>query len=248
MASNKLNVVQTYDSTWEYEVSAGEDKPKAVIAYTDDFSGWASRCPEVNSAHPDITGLKLENIKAKRVDGDQIQVTLHYIAMLGAAVPGKPATTEEAMAKYYVQVGAKDEHVLTNTYADPLTDAELKALFAISNGTEADENGVAYETAISSTEGLSLLAKIRKGNVAYRTGTIIYGQRKIITALSELELATFGKRDMPPGTVGGTEANWLYVSAAADPVPTDQVAWQADRQWEYSPNGWDSDLYSPPAP
>jgi hypothetical protein len=248
MSANKLNVIQQYDTTWEYEVSAGEDKPTATIAYTDDFQGWASRCPEVNSAHPDITSLKLDKIKAKRIEGDQIQVTLSYVAMLGAAVPGKPASTEEAMAKYYVQISNREEHILTNPYAAGLDDAELKALFAISNGTEADESGTPYENAISSTEGLSLLAKIRKGNVAYKTGTIIYGQRKVITTLEDLQFPDFGKRNEPPGPVGGTAANWLYVSASADPVSTDQVAWQCDRQWEYSPDGWDADLYTTPTP
>lgn len=247
MSVDKLNVTKTFDSTWEYEVSAGEDRPTAHISYVDDFVGWASRCPLVNSSHPDIPNLKLEKIKAKRLDGELIQVDLSYIAMAYAGVPGKPPQSEEATAKYYVQVAGREEHILTNPYAANLSEIELKALFAISNGTEKDEQGNAYKDVIESAEGLALLAKIYKGNVAYKTGTIIYGQRKVIRSLSELELSDFGKRNMPPGNVGGGAANWLYISASADPVPTDEQAWQADRQWEYSPNEWDQDLYTTPS-
>jgi len=101
-----------------------------------------------------------------------------------------------------------------------------------------------FEGHIHAHEGGSI-AKIRKGTVAYKTGTIIYGQRKVIRSLAELELSSFGKRNNPPGDVGGDATTWLYISASADPVSTDEVAWQADRQWEYRAEGWDADLYSP---
>lgn len=246
MAANKINVIKANDVTWEYEVSAGEDKPTASLSYTDDFAGWATRCPNVNSSHPDIPSLLLDKIKAKRLEGDQIKVDLFYVSMANAGVPGRPAQADEATAKYYVQVGGREEHILTNPFAAGLEQTELKALFAISNGTEKDENGNPYADLVTSANGLALLAKIYKGTVAYKAGTIIYGERKVIRTLADLELDTFGKRNMPPGSVGGGAANWLYISAAADPVSTNEVAWQADRQWEYSPDGWDEDLYTAP--
>jgi len=248
MSVNKLNVEKLFDSTWEYEVSAGEDKPTANISYTDDFVGWASRCPTVNSAHPDIPTLLLEKIKAKRLEGEQIKVDLFYVAMANSGVPGKPAQSDEATAKYYVQVAAAEEHILSNNFCSELDIVEIKALFAIANGTEADEAGTPYENSITSDNGLAVLAKIRKGNISFKKGTIIYGQRKVIRALADLELGKFGKRNEPPGGVGGSEANWLYVSASADPVATSEVAWQADRQWEYRAEGWDADLYTYVAP
>lgn len=250
MSVNKVNVVKTNGVDWEYEVSAGEDKPTGFITYTDDFLGWASRCPLVNSAHPDIPGLKLERIKAKRIEGDQIKVDLFYVAMAFQGVPGKPDQSENATAKYYVQVNSREEHILSNPYAAGLDSTEREALFAISNGTLEDGGGNKYEVAVTSTEGVELLEKIKKGNVSYLLGTIIFGQRKVIKNISELNIENFGKRNKPPDppgiSLGGTLANWLYTSAAADPVPTDEVAWQADRQWTYSPEGWDEQLYTSP--
>jgi hypothetical protein len=248
MAANKLNVIKQSDVDWEYEVSAGEDKPTASLSYTDDFQGWAARCPLVNSAHPDISALKLNKIKATRLPGDQVRVDLSYVSMANDGVPGKPASPSERLAKYYVQVSSREEHILTNKYAEDLDDAELKALFAISNGTEADENGVPYADSITSAIGLELLKKIRKGNIAFKTGSLIYGQRKVITTLADLNYLKIGKIDSPPGPVSAPSGSWLYISASADPVPTDEVAWQADFQWEYSPDGWDPHLYTAPSP
>jgi len=245
MSENLINVTKTFDSTWEYEVSAGEDKPTAQISYKDKFQGWASRCPLVNSSHPDIPPLKLEKIKAKREEGGRVKVDLFDVALTNAGVPGRAPESASVTAKYYVQVANREEHILTNSFASEVSEEELKALYAISNGTVADENGVAYDSVIVSETGLALLAKIRKGNTHYVAGTIIYGERKVITSLSELNLSLYGKQDMPPGGVGGGASNWLYISASADPVNTDEVAWQADKQWQYSPEGWDDDLYAP---
>jgi hypothetical protein len=244
MSVRKTNVVKTFNSTWEYEISAGEDKPKALISYEDDFVGWASRCPKVNSAHPDMPKLLLDKIKAKRIDGELIQVDLSYTSMASSGVPGKPDAEGDPVAKYYVQLSSGEEHILTNAFAEGLDEEELKALFAISNGNEADENNVKYEDSVTSTNGLALLEKIRKGNVAYKTGALIYGERKVITDLSSLNYLKLGKIDTPPGPVTGGAGKWLYISGGADPVSTSEVAWQMDRQWQYSPDGWDPDLYT----
>lgn len=244
MSARKTNVVKTFDSTWEYEITSTEDKPKAELSYTDDFVGWASRCPKLNSAHPDISALKLEKIKASRLDGEQIEVKLSYSSMATSGVPGKPDESGAVTAKYYVQINSREEHILTNSFADGLSETELTALYALSNGTEADKDGNAYKDSVTTSTGLAILEKITKGNVAYKAGSLIYGERKVITNLSSLNYATIGKIDTPPGPVGGGANAWLYVSASAEPAPTDEVAWQMDRQWEFSPDGWDTDLYS----
>jgi hypothetical protein len=246
MSSKLINVDLIYDSTWEYEVTSGEDKPVALLSYKDEFEGWADRCPVVNTPHPDISSLKLHKIKATREPGGLIKVDLHYIAMTHADLPGRPAEGAEPTAKYYVQVGSREEHILTNAFAAELVAEEITALYALSNGTLQDPNGASFRDQITSEVGLALLAKIEKGNTHYRTGSIIYGERKVIEDLADLELSLFGKQYMPPGPVGGDAVNWLYSSASADPVPTDDEAWQMDRQWEYSPDGWDDDLYAPP--
>lgn len=247
MSANKINVVKTEGVEWEYEISSTTDKPSATIVYTDDFQGWGSRAPLLNTPHPDLPQLLLEKIKAKRKDGDQIEVTLSYVALTEAGVPGKPAVSDSRTSKYYLQGSTGEEHILTNAYCSDIPENELKALFAISNGTEEDKNGNSYADTIATEKGLNVLAKIRRGTVACKAGSIVYGQRKIIKDLSELEFDYLAKiYDVPPGPVVDDGNQWLYVGGSASPVNTDQKAWEMDRQWLYSPDGWDDNLYRTP--
>lgn len=244
MSVRKTNVQKNFDSTWEYEIASSEDRPSAQLAYKDDFVGWASRVPKLNSAHPDLPSLKLERIKASRQEGDQILVTLIYSSMSKTGNPGQPDKEDAGVKKYYVQYSSGEEHILTNEFAAELSETELTALYAISNGTLADESGTPYKDSVTSANGLALLEKITKGNVACKSGSLIYGERKVITTLEDINYAKLNKIDTPPGPVGGGENSWLYLSASAEPAPTDEEAWQLDRQWQFSPNGWDTDLYS----
>ena len=243
MAVRKTKVLKQLDYTWDFEASAKDNSPKSVLRYKDDFTGWASRCPLFGSEHPDLPGFLLVDIKASREPGDQIAVTLHYEAnAFNADYPGREAA-DAAEPRYSVQIAGREEHILTYSFADPLTDAERKALLAISNGSETDDSGATWESQVTSAEGLAILAKIRKGNVAYKAGGLIYTERKLITALTELEYAKIGKIDNPPGPAGGQTNSWLYISASAEPT-ADGKAWQAEKQWEFSPDGWDEDLYT----
>jgi len=242
MAANKLSISKANDSTWTYRASASEDKATATLRYRDDFIGWASRCPKFKSEHPDLPAFTLVEISASRVDGDLIDVDLTYEATaLGTEYPGRDAS-DETPARYSVQIAGREEHVLTNSFAAGLSETELKALYAISNGTEAAEDGTPYEDDVTSTNGLALLAKIRKGNTHYKTGGITYIERKVVNTLSALNTATIGKRDNPPGGVAGGAAKWLYVGATAEPQDTGET-WSLERQWEFTPAEWDNDLY-----
>lgn len=244
MAVRKTNVFKKNDSTWTYNASARDTKATSTIAYKDDFAGWGSRCPVFGSAHPDLPGFLLATIAAAREDGDQIKVTLGYeVASDDTEYPGRNPDAPPEL--YSVQIASREEHILTNAYCDPIPAEELKALYAISNGTEADEAGNAYEDAIASAEGLVILAKIRKGNIAYKTGGLIYVARKTVNSLSAVDWSDIGKTSNPPGPAGASEENWLYIGATAEPSDTGAF-WTLERQWEFSPDGWDSDLYTTP--
>lgn len=243
MAVNKLHVALARDYTWEFEGAQGEDKQKSVLKYKDDYDGWIARCPLYGSAHPDLTGFYLVGLKAAREPGDQIAVTCLYEAnSWTSAYPGRPAGSA-ATARYAVRVNGRDEHILSNEFASGLAESELKALYAISNGNETDEAGKKWESLVTSADGLAILAKIRKGNVAYKTGGVIYIERKLVNALSSLRFTNLYKIDTPPGGVGGVTNGWLYLGGDLEPSP-DGTTWQAEFQWEYSPDGWDADLYS----
>lgn len=246
MSVRKTNVIKAFDSSWDYSISAGDDKATAHLSYKDDFVGWASRCPFLNSEHPDLPGLKLSTIKASREDGEQVVVKMDYVSLGTNGAPGKPPTADgEATAKYYVVMNSSDEHILTSGYASALSETERQYLYAISNGSMEGENGQKLSDLVTSDLGKSLLEKITKGNVSFRMGGVVYGQKRVITSLATLNFPKLGKIDTPPGPVGGSTGRWLYISASAEPVPTDEVAWQADFQWQYSPltGGWDNDLY-----
>lgn len=247
MATNKINVDFTYDYTWEVEAAASEDKSTSVLKYKDDYDGWLTRCPAFGTEHPDLDGYLLAKIKASREPGDQIAVTCTYECTNYASdVPGRPGG-EEPVSRFGVRVGGREEHILTNGFASTLTEKELKALYAISNGSEADEKNRKWETDVTSDTGLAILAKIRKGNTAYKTGGIIYFQRTTVDSLADLRYSKLFKIDDPPGSPGGATNGWLYLGGDLDPS-ADGATWAVEFQWEYSPDGWDTDLYSDPPP
>ncbi len=245
MSVRKTNVLKKNDSTWTYSASARDNKATATLAYKDDFAGWGSRCPLFGSVHPDLPGFLLSNISAAREDGDQIKVTLNYeVSGEGVEYPGRDPAADTP-ERYSVQIASREEHILTNSFCDPIPEAELKALYAISNGSEADESGAAYEDAVTSDEGLAVLAKIRKGNIAYKTGGLVYVARKTVEELTEINWSGIGKTSAPPGPAGAAAENWLYIGATAEPSDTGEY-WTLERQWEFSPDGWDADLYTTP--
>jgi len=244
MSANHLNVVKQHDYTWKFKASAGDNKATAVLRYQDAFSGWASpsRCPSFGDVHPDLEGFFLTDLEADREEGEKISVTCTYELRSNTVdYPGRSAG--DPVALYSVQMAGGEEHILTSTFAAPVLEAERKALLAISNGSETDESGATWESQVTSDIGLSLLAKIRKGNVAVKIGSLIYTERKLITSLTELEYDKLGKIDNPPGPAEAGDENWLYISATADP-DKNGTTWQAERQWQFSPEGWDPDLYS----
>jgi hypothetical protein len=240
----KTNTIPTFATQWTYRARIGEDTLPASLQYADDFQGWASRCPLLGSPHPDLPGFLLIEIEASRRDGgDLIDVTLNYEASAATAeYPGRQEI-DEPTARYSVRVAGAEEHILTSPYAAPLDAGELRALYNISNGQDAQEDGTPWQDEVASVLGLSLLEKIRRGNTAYKTGQLAYVERTQVTTLSAINYNLIGKINLPPGPVSGLAKNWLYETANAEPT-ADGLAWTLERVWLYSPEGWDQDLYT----
>lgn len=255
MASNKINVALAYDTPWEYEGTQGSDKATATLKYKDDFSGWATRCPAYGTAHPDLTGFTLARIKASREPGDQIAVTLIFEANdFATDLPGRPGG-EAANPRYSVRVSGREEPLLTipkigDDLLSGLAEIEIKALNAIANGQETDESGAQWETQITSDPGLYLLQRIRKGNTAYKTGGVVFVERRLIKTLTDLRYASLYKIDTPPGPyadICNVENAWLYLGGDIEPAP-DGASWFAEFQWELNPDGWEVPIYGIPTP
>lgn len=243
----KHSVRKTPTSDWKYSVKLGEDKATASGSYKDDFQGWATRCPLLGSGHPDLAGMILIEIDASREEGDQIKVDLKYESSAATAqYPGR-ATDPTKAKRYALEISNGEEHILTaSIYGDNLTPLELKALFAISNGTEGkDDNAGAYETDITSVLGLSCLAKIRKGTVARKSSGLIWVEKSVTENLADVDYPKIDTIQTPPGLPTPEANKWLYRGTPAMETPEGGF-YELEKRWEYSPNGWDTDLYAPP--
>lgn len=227
---------------WKYRTSANDDKASTSATYTDNFEGWTSRLPQLGSPDPYLIGFGLIEIDATRVEGDLIQVTLKYESHT-AQYPGRDPNAAKTK-RYSAEITNGEEHILThNRYGENLTETELKALLAISNGTEDKQTGEQYADDITTALGLEVLAKIRKGNNARKTAGLIWIEESTTDTLADINFAQINKTQQPPGGVGGTAANWLYLGSPAR--ETDQGGtYKLTKRWEFSPDGWDPDLYT----
>ena len=235
----KRNVVKTITSEWKYSIGASDQKATASGSYKDDFQGWADRCPLLGSAHPDIPSMILINIDASREDGDVIKIDLKYESSK-LEMPGRPGSSE-TIKRYAVELSNGEEHILTHTRYEDLAEIELKALFNISNGTEEGKNGD-YAGQITSELGIECLAKIRKGVVARKNAGVIWVEKFMTEDLEDINFPNFNKTELPPGGVGGAAKNWLYLGTGAVEEAAGEI-YAIEKRWEYSPDGWDEDLY-----
>jgi hypothetical protein len=251
MATNKLNVIKAFDSTWEYEASAKDDKAKAVIAYKDDFAGWASRCPKFYSEHPDLPGLQLVDLKAKREDGDQIKVNLFYeVVDWTADYPGRSAG-QTPTDRFYIDPSLSDEPILTFHKAEDLTEEELNALRVYQNSdrTQAD-----YDTAAAvlaeSANGSEFFDAIASGQEAVRIPRVIWIRKRSVKNLNQIAFSKIGKIDDPPKDKDDNPEtpsgyNWMYLPPIVNPS-ADGRTYDVEERWERSDeSGWKTFFYGP---
>lgn len=240
----KINIAATQSVDWEFEIEVGATKVPATLSYTDNFEGWLSRAPILNSTHPDIPALLLKKIKGSRQEGEIIKVTLSYEC--NNPDTRYPSREGGKIKRYHMEPGAGEEPLLTNYLFKDLTDSEKQAaleLLASSKKTEDFSNAAA---ALTSEQGIKLVAKVRKGIEAYRSPTLVWVERFTTKTLSDINLPKILKTtSSPPGDcpAAGNERNWLRLAPAVSPEE-DGVYFNIENRWELSlPGGWDPDLY-----
>lgn len=241
----KINIVATESVDWEFEIEVGATKVPASLSYTDDFDGWLGRAPTLNSAHPDIPALLLKKIKGTRQEGGVIKVTLSYECNNpDVTYPGRDAGK---IKRYHMEPGAGEEPLLTNYLFKDLSDTEKQAALELLASTKSTEDFSKASAALTSTPGIKLIAKVRKGIEAYRSPTLVWVERFTTNTLADVELTKMLKTtETPPGHCpeAGSARNWLRLAPTVSPEE-DGKHFNIENRWELSlPGGWDPDLYS----
>ena len=236
----KTAVKKTFDSTWDYEIKADDSPAKLTLAYTDDYDGWSARLPVLGTATAEVAGLYLQQIKAKRIDGDQITVTLQFEGSNSKA----PGRKKGEVKRYDCEIATADEHLLTHPHYNDLTAVERRALYAVSNGQELDEAGVSWAPALTGALATHALTRLRKGFVSWKKPSLVYVERSTILDLSEVHFTLLGKKTDVPGPLNGVYVgHWLYIGAPLT-NSNDGSSWTCERRWLFSNSVWDT-LYDP---
>lgn len=238
----EINVVKTYDPTFEYEVSNDDTPAKLDVAYIENAANWVKTLPYLDTASGAAPGMSLTKIKSSRMEGNQVMVRLHYE---GSDCPGRDPKAPPVY-RYDVEIATAEEHLLTHPYYTTLTEVERRGLLSICNGCEVDQAGAPWENALQGALAQHALERIRKGFVAYLKPTVVYVQRASnIRELSALAFTLVGKIDTPPGPVTAEAGHWLYLGATATHA-ADGKTWSIEKRWRYSDTHWDT-LYTPPS-
>lgn len=239
----KVSLTQEEGVEWTYKVSAGDNKARSTRTYTDDVTGWESRCPKLGSRHPNFAELFLVDIEARGIPGGMVSVSLIYESVDEEAT--YPGRDPGRVKRYDMEVTTEEEHILAHQrYAD-LSAAEREALLAISNGTFEDNAGNSYESKVTSARGKEALAKIRKGITHYLVPGIVWVEKFNTHSLGDLDIANVGNIDSPPGSPpSGGSRNYLYIGATGS-MSEDGESFSVERRWRLSGrNGWDPELYN----
>lgn len=228
--------------TWEADFNASSDKATLTTSYTDAYVGWKNRAPKFGSVHPEETTFFLVSLKPKRLPGNLIQVTLGYESHAADTFPvperGQP------IKRYGGDPSLEEVSILASEYASGLDDDERVAIQQIINGNVNKEEGGAWADDISSTEGLAVLAKVRKGVISVLEPTFQWWETFTTANLDDFELANIGKIETPPGSApSGGSRNYLRFPGSFR-MTADGQAWEMERRWQLSgKEGWDTDLY-----
>lgn len=247
MSATHVNVVKTHDYTWKMEVSSDSNKVTSKLKYSDAFVGWESRCPQLDSAHPDFAGMVLKKITANRIPGDVIEVELDYESWeLTAQYPGRPKGGK-TITLYDVEIGEGEEPLLAHKRYATLTAEERTALSEILNGNiYKDEAGKElWEKAVTSNLGKEALSKIRKGITSTKVNSLIFIEKSTIKSLSDIQFSKVNTIQSPPSGADTPDGyNWLYIAPRVS-ANADGKTWQIEKRWQLSGSGgWDTQLYA----
>jgi hypothetical protein len=224
------------------EISADTNLVPGFLSYTDDFEGWLSRAPSINSPHPDYPPLRLKKIRGERQEGYIVKVSLWYESWsIEASYPGRPAGS---ITRNGGEVSVSEEPILTNKLFDGFAgEEEISAIneYLASGRTPADYNKLS--DAISETAGgMKALELLSKGVEAYLNPGAIHTQKLTGVKLEAFNLGQVGKIDSPSGAPGIGDRTWLYIGATYD--ENDDGTYSGTRRWQASEEGgWDEELY-----
>jgi len=241
----KRNVVKLDQVEWEFSISASSNKVTAKGVYQDDYPSWMSRMPDTNSPHPEIPALLLMEIKATRIPGDMITVSLSYECTdPDAEYPGRK---KGPIKRYHMEPSAGEEPLLTNDIFADLTDPEKEAAQELLASSRTSEDFTKAGTILTTEAGLLVLEKVRKGAEAYRSPGLIWVERFTTNNLDDVELPKILKTtDTPPGPcpdAGADDRNWLRLAPTVNPHD-DGKTFDIENRWELSlPGRWDPDFY-----
>lgn len=253
MSVRKTNVLKTRDHTWEYEATAKDDKAKSVLKYKDDFAGWASRCPKFYSAHPDIPGMMLVDIKAKKQEGEQIEVTLGYEVMdWTAEYPGR-TPGETGTSRYYMDPSLSDEPILTFYKFADLSDDMKAALrdYQASDRTDSDYN-TCNGIVGGDENALAFLDAMANGQESWRAPRVVWVRKRSVKNLNQIAFDKIGKIDDPPQDKDNNPEtpegySWMYLAPIVTPSADGQT-YDVEERWERSDEGgWNTFFYEVPA-
>jgi len=237
---NYIDVIKTFNATFDYEIKNDDSPAKLLVAYTDVFEGWESRLPILNSALKDLPGVTIQEIKTKLEEGGQITVSLHGEGG-GATAPGRQ---KEPWKRYDFEISTTDESIVLADKYDTLTLLERKGLASIANGQELDELGRPWEAALTGALAADCLGKLRHGMLMIKRPMLVYVERSVATDFSGFNFTLIGKKDNPPGPMHDVlPGHWLYLGSPAK-SEKDGKSWAVEKRWLFGITVWDG-IYDP---
>lgn len=241
MAATHILVDKQDEVTWSADFTATSDKATLQTEYTDNYTGWKTRCPRFGTQHPEETTMYLVSIKPTREPGNMIRVRLGYESFAGNNFTTGGSGT---VKRYAGEPTLEEVSILASDYASALDDTERIAIQQIINGAVNKDSGEAWADDVSSTEGLAVLAKVRKGTTSVLEPGFQWVETFVTSSLSDFELANIGKIESPPGNPpSGGSRNYLRFPGNFR-MTADGTAWEMEKRWQLSgKEGWDSDLY-----
>jgi hypothetical protein len=240
----KTNIVQTEAVDWKLKIEEGSNKVVLNTAYYDDFVNWVNRAPSLGSPNKDLPALRLKSIEPDRLEGDMIKVNLVYEAVSPEAT--YPGRSPGAIKRYAMEVSTSEEPLLVNHLFKDLPDLQKQALLELMASSKTAEDFEKAVAAVTSSEGVKAIAKIRRGIEAFLNPGLVWVERYTTKRLADLDLSDIlTTTNNPPGPCpsSGSLRNWLYMAGPANPLE-DGEHWEIERRWMLSEKGkWDPDLY-----
>ena len=243
---NSGSTAKTEGVEWDFEMCDGSSKVLCSGVYNDQYLGWLARAPFIRSAHPEYSGLFLKKIRAKRLAGLQVDVSLFYESNdPTVSYPGRPAGK---VKRYTIEPTMSEEPILACPAFTILAHASKTSLQTFYNSSRSEDD---YNTAVSGIgadpAALALLARIHAGQDSFRFSNITWVEKFSTKTLSDVEVNKILKTvASPPGidpSLVRHDRDWLRLAPNVTPHDNGKE-WNIENRWEESlPGKWDPVVY-----